>query len=91
MLVCRELSNTFRHLYPIYAIRINGVKVTKKYWIVLCRQAFQETNRLIKLTNRLLMLTSYESIINYDATVVLNEVIEDYELIYEQLKIEKRI
>ena len=30
-----------------------------------------------------------ESIIDYDATVVLNEVIEDYELIYEQLKIEK--
>ena len=30
-----------------------------------------------------------EDIIDYDATVVLNEVIEDYELIYEQLKIEK--
>ena len=57
--------------------------------------SIQETNRLIKLTNRLLMLTRMakkeekESIIDYDATVVLNEVIEDYELIYEQLKIEK--
>ena len=57
--------------------------------------SIQETNRLIKLTNRLLMLTRMakkeekESILDYDATVVLNEVIVDYELIYEQLKIEK--
>ena len=57
--------------------------------------SIKETNRLIKLTNRLLMLTRMakkeekESIIDYNATEVLNEVIEDYELIYEQLKIEK--
>ena len=57
--------------------------------------SIKETNRLIKLTNRLLMLTrmdkqeEQESIIACDATEILNEVIHDYELIYEQLKIEK--
>ena len=57
--------------------------------------SIKETNRLIKLTNRLLMLTrmdkqeEQESIIACDATVILNEVIHDYELIYEQLKIAK--
>ncbi len=55
----------------------------------------KETNRLITLTNRLLMLTRMdkqvvqESIAASDATETLNEVIHDYELIYEQLKIEK--
>ena len=57
--------------------------------------SIKETNRLIKLTNRLLMLTrmdkqeEQESIIACDATEILNEVIHDYELIYEQLKIAK--
>ena len=57
--------------------------------------SIKETNRLIKLTNRLLMLTrmdkqeDQESIIACDATEILNEVIHDYELIYEQLKIAK--
>ena len=46
-------------------------------------------NRLIKLTNRLLMLTrmgkqeEQESIIVCDAAEIPNEVIHDYELIYE--------
>ena len=57
--------------------------------------SIKETNRLIKLTNRLLMLTrvgkqeEQESIIVCDATEIPNEVIHDYELIYEQLKIAK--
>ncbi len=57
--------------------------------------SIKETNRLITLTNRLLTLTridkqeEHESIIPCDATEVLNEVIHDYELIYEQLEILK--
>ena len=57
--------------------------------------SIKETNRLIKLTNRLLMLTrmdkqeEQENIMACNATEILNEVIHDYELIYEQLKIAK--
>lgn len=57
--------------------------------------SIKETDRLIKLTNRLLMLTrmdkqeDQESVIACDATEILNEIISDYELIYGELKIAK--
>ena len=64
-------------------------------FIEFLQTSIKETNRLIKLTNRLLMLTrmgkqeEQESIIVCDAAEIPNEVIHDYELIYEQLKIAK--
>ena len=93
-----ELQDSIGRLYMvIYLFYKDGGKKIRKILENSLNTSIKETNRMIDLTNELLLLTQIEKKEEHGpfspcpALEILNEVIENYQLLHENLKINKHI